>query len=147
MGCVYMDMSNTVMIRFLKYPVFGVCACKLHVLFSETWKALMPFLRNPNMLAWVLQKKPGYCCMYTSYSGFWLLQTICAGTAKWCNRNKKTPFLYRWQRHTTHNFALTDNTEDHHSHNQRFLSTKCEHMSIQTFKQMTNAVIFLVKTV
>lgn len=40
------------------------------------------------MLAGVLQKKLGYCCMYTSHPAFWPLQPTWTDMAsgKWCNR-------------------------------------------------------------
>ncbi len=59
------------------------------VWWSGFWSILSLFLRNSNMLAGVLWKKLGYCCMYTSYPGFWPLPTTFTGpaSAKWCNRN------------------------------------------------------------
>ncbi len=83
---------------------FSVCACK-HIPFSETWISPYRFLRKINMLARVLWKKPGYCCIYTSYPGFWLLPTTCAAvaSAKWRNRNtnnggsESMSLLWRWR--------------------------------------------------
>ncbi len=82
--CVYMDMSIPVMIGFLKYPVFVFVHANIISCFWETRICK--------------RKKPGYCCMYASYPGFWPLLATCTGTAsaKW-QKHKQWQQQKRWR--------------------------------------------------
>lgn len=80
-----MDLIIPVMMRFLKYPVFVVCACKHHISISNTGRSPYPGFEKPGFGTWGYSERTLDIVAHL-IQGFWQLSTACA--SEW--RTRKT---------------------------------------------------------